>query len=88
MIAFLLYDFVITFGREVKLFWTRRFSGASFLFFANRYISLTFNVLSLVQFGNFNDQVCTHIVRVVPCSYCFALLGVRLAVCGAAFTLN
>ncbi|KAI0676125.1 hypothetical protein C8Q78DRAFT_1075057 [Trametes maxima] len=38
-----LYDFLITFGEEVRLFWGRKFTGASLLFFVNRYWTLLAN---------------------------------------------
>ncbi|KAI0730620.1 hypothetical protein C8Q76DRAFT_792771 [Earliella scabrosa] len=39
-IVFLLYEYTITIGQEVDLFWTRRFSGATILFIANKYLTL------------------------------------------------
>ena len=38
--AFFLYDSIITFDKEVELFWKRRFSGATALFVANKYLYL------------------------------------------------
>ncbi|RDX51236.1 hypothetical protein OH76DRAFT_1417317 [Lentinus brumalis] len=46
-IVFLLYEYTITFGREVDLFWTRRFSGATVLFLANKYITLLNHLFDL-----------------------------------------
>ena len=54
---FLIYDYVITFGREVEMFWRSKFTGASVLFFANRYVSLLFNTMGLVTLGRFTDEV-------------------------------
>ncbi|KAI0716577.1 hypothetical protein C8Q76DRAFT_616795, partial [Earliella scabrosa] len=53
--VFLIYDYVITFGREVDLFWTTKLTGASVLFFTNRYVTLLFNALGLVALGHFSD---------------------------------
>ncbi|TFK84135.1 hypothetical protein K466DRAFT_589157 [Polyporus arcularius HHB13444] len=62
--VFLMYDYVITFGQEVELFWTNRLTGATVLFFANRYISLLFDVMGLVEpFGRFSDQSCPRFVK-------------------------
>ena len=36
----LLYDYMITFDQEISLFWHKRFTGASFLFFFGRYLSI------------------------------------------------
>ena len=38
--AFLGYEHLITFDTEVTLYWKKQFSGASVLFFANRYLTL------------------------------------------------
>ena len=43
----LIYDYMITFGREVDAFWTRRFSGATVLFFSNKYLTLLNHLLDL-----------------------------------------
>ena len=34
------YDFIITFGDESGLFWKKRVTGASVLFFASRYLTI------------------------------------------------
>ena len=40
LLAFFLYDSIITFDKEVELFWKRRFSSATALFMANKYLYL------------------------------------------------
>ncbi|RPD53369.1 hypothetical protein L227DRAFT_589365 [Lentinus tigrinus ALCF2SS1-6] len=51
--VFLMYDYVINLGQEVELFWTTKLTGATALYFANRYITLLFVIMGLVQsFGN------------------------------------
>ena len=45
-----LYEFLITFGAEVNLFWRKRFTGASILFFINRYVVLFYNLFSMWSF--------------------------------------
>ena len=63
--VFLLYDDVITLGREVDMFWHSKLSGASALFFANRYITLLCNVLVLVEIGyHFSNEVRVYSVLV------------------------
>lgn len=37
----LMWHYLITFDKEFAFFWRQRFSGASALFFANRYLTLT-----------------------------------------------
>ena len=59
----LLYDYTITFGREVETFWMRRFSGATLLFFANKYISLLNHLFDLSLFIPIpvSDKVRPHL---------------------------
>ncbi|KAM5539508.1 hypothetical protein V8D89_006960 [Ganoderma adspersum] len=38
------YDYVLTIRREARLFWKRKVTAASFLFFANRYLALLYYV--------------------------------------------
>ncbi|TFK92465.1 hypothetical protein K466DRAFT_228471 [Polyporus arcularius HHB13444] len=54
------YDTIITFDQEVAYFWTaKRIGGASLLFFANKWISLTVYVMLLVSFASFpSDKLC------------------------------
>ncbi|KIJ15387.1 hypothetical protein PAXINDRAFT_11931 [Paxillus involutus ATCC 200175] len=50
--AILIYDYVLTFEREVRLFWQRpwpRLSWAFALFVANRYITLMVHVANVVE---------------------------------------
>ena len=61
--VFLIYDYVITFGREVDLFWTTKLTGASVLFFTNRYVTLLFNALGLVALGHFSDTKVRSLLR-------------------------
>ncbi|KAH9943180.1 uncharacterized protein BXZ73DRAFT_97233 [Epithele typhae] len=44
-IGLLAYDFAITFGQEVDLFWKRKTTLSSALFILNRYIPLTVNMI-------------------------------------------
>ncbi|KAI0711945.1 hypothetical protein C8T65DRAFT_739401 [Cerioporus squamosus] len=47
-----IYDAFVTFEREVACFWAKR-GGASLLFFANRWISMTLYIMVLVGFVTF-----------------------------------
>ncbi|RPD72578.1 hypothetical protein L226DRAFT_490110 [Lentinus tigrinus ALCF2SS1-7] len=49
-IVFLLYDYFLTLGREVRLFWTGTLTGASILFFSLRYATLLYEVLDIVEY--------------------------------------
>ena len=57
--VFLLYDFVITFGREVNLFWSSKVTGASVLLIIIRYYSI---VAEIVDFSKTR--------KVGPCNSC------------------
>ncbi|RDX41488.1 hypothetical protein OH76DRAFT_1489418 [Lentinus brumalis] len=68
-----IYDTFITFDREVGLFWTaKRISGASLLFYANRWIYMAYYVMGLVQFASFPSDK----VRVKPHNYCAMIVNV------------
>ncbi|PIL30401.1 hypothetical protein GSI_07587 [Ganoderma sinense ZZ0214-1] len=41
------YEYVITFGVEVDLFWGKEITGASIVFFLNRYLILAYNLVLL-----------------------------------------
>ena len=43
-LALYVYEYIITFGREVDLFWKRKITLAAVIFFASRYISLCFHL--------------------------------------------
>ncbi len=43
-----MYEYLITVGAEVELFWTRKITGATVLFLTNRYLVLFYN-LSLLR---------------------------------------
>ncbi len=45
--AFVVFDYLITFGQEVNLFWNRRFTGATLLFFVNRYVVLLLYTMNI-----------------------------------------
>ncbi|KAH9939055.1 uncharacterized protein BXZ73DRAFT_76201 [Epithele typhae] len=44
-----MYEYLVTLSDEVEYFWKRKFSGASILFFANRYITLAYLLFSLAS---------------------------------------
>jgi len=45
----LFYDYMLTFSRELRCIWGRKFSGATLLFFLNRYLTLIYRVLMVVD---------------------------------------
>ncbi|RDX51255.1 hypothetical protein OH76DRAFT_1481550 [Lentinus brumalis] len=48
-ITFVAWDYLLTFDREVKCFWSGRFTPACVLFFMTRYCSLVFNFLLMAS---------------------------------------
>ncbi|KAI0704509.1 hypothetical protein C8T65DRAFT_741064 [Cerioporus squamosus] len=60
--ALFIYDTFVTLDREVAFFWTAKWTGAPLLFFANKWISITFYTMDLVSFALFPSdkrQVCS-----------------------------
>nr|VWP02332.1 Surface protein PspC [Ganoderma boninense] len=55
-VALYIYDYMITFGREVELFWGRRFTGASVLFLLNRYLNLAHMIVVACNFATMSDR--------------------------------
>ncbi len=57
-VALFIYESIVTFDREVAHFWTAKRTGASLLFFANKWFSIIFYVMLLGQFSYFpSDKV-------------------------------
>ncbi|RDX52001.1 hypothetical protein OH76DRAFT_1400910 [Lentinus brumalis] len=62
-IVFFLYDYIITVGREVELFWTRKVTGASVLFFFIRYGTILYKILDLVVYAPVSDKSCSMLFQ-------------------------
>ncbi|KAH8115922.1 hypothetical protein DFH11DRAFT_1542729 [Phellopilus nigrolimitatus] len=59
--AILYYDYVLTFGDEVRFFWGRRANSVTLLFFLNRYLSVLGNVPVILQsFAGWSPEGCSH----------------------------
>ena len=52
-----MYEYIITIDYEVELFWKRRFTGSSALFFLNRYLRLWFYIAQLVFWASLSTPV-------------------------------
>ncbi|KAM5541401.1 hypothetical protein V8D89_004955 [Ganoderma adspersum] len=46
-ITLVIYEYLVTFTTEVQLFWARELTGASILFFINRYLMLLYIMAEL-----------------------------------------
>ena len=49
MVVLMMYEYLVTFSTEVQLFWAGEVTGASVIFFINRYMQLVYALLSLFQ---------------------------------------
>ncbi|RPD73182.1 hypothetical protein L226DRAFT_572616 [Lentinus tigrinus ALCF2SS1-7] len=61
--VFVCWEYAITLSDEVDLFWTRGFSGATALFFVNRYVVLAVNILNLIGYATLSDRSCSLLAR-------------------------
>ena len=48
--ALVVFEYIITFGTEVQLFWGRKVTGASMLFFVNRYMRLLYVLFCVTSY--------------------------------------
>ena len=48
LVVLFVYECLITFGDEVALFWTRRFTGATVLFVSNRALVMWAHVFTMI----------------------------------------
>ncbi|TBU39416.1 hypothetical protein BD309DRAFT_993785 [Dichomitus squalens] len=66
--AFIVYDYSITFDKEVEMFWqdmySKKLTGATALFLVNRYLVLILRIANLVGFVPMTDQKCALATRV------------------------
>ncbi|KAI0754063.1 hypothetical protein C8Q80DRAFT_1265773 [Daedaleopsis nitida] len=60
--SLVIYEYIITFGREVELFWHGRFTGAAALFYFNRYLNVVSNFYGLMQNVQTRDAVDCFVV--------------------------
>ena len=56
-VAFVAFEYLITFDQEVNLFWKRKITGATILFFFNRYIVLLLYVMNISGSGSLSKSV-------------------------------
>ncbi|KAM5541338.1 hypothetical protein V8D89_004892 [Ganoderma adspersum] len=72
VIALVIYEYLVTFGTEVQLFWGREVTGASVLFFVNRYMRL-FYVLSALR--SYRSPFITTTLVCASYEYTLKILG-------------
>ncbi|EMD37587.1 hypothetical protein CERSUDRAFT_154305 [Gelatoporia subvermispora B] len=81
----LFYDIALTFGDEVEKIWKQRFTGATVLWFMNRYLSPLGYIVIIVSFNdpNWGKSACNHYVL-----YPEALKIVTASAVGTIFILR
>ena len=52
-----LYDFALTTGDEVRLFWNRRISGSTALFMLNKWLNVLYFVCATTGYLKMSDAV-------------------------------
>ncbi|KAI0701122.1 hypothetical protein C8T65DRAFT_697122 [Cerioporus squamosus] len=61
--VFVVYEYIITFGLEVDLFWKRKLTGASVLFFLTRYLALLTIFFGMLEYVPTTDSSCAMVIR-------------------------
>ena len=56
-LAFIFLEYLFTFHQEVELYWRRKFTGASGLFFVNRYLLMSLTIIQIYGFFPMSDKV-------------------------------
>ncbi|KAI0326263.1 hypothetical protein GY45DRAFT_1329139 [Cubamyces sp. BRFM 1775] len=64
VMAFLAYEFFITFDSEVELFWMPKMTGAAALFICNRYLPLLGYFLVMCEYIPMSDSSCALMVKI------------------------
>lgn len=58
MTAFVLYDYIITTEEEVRLFWGKKLTGATMLFWLNKWLVILHYTVAAVSIVKVSDAVC------------------------------
>lgn len=56
-LALIFYEYAITIDNEVRLIWRRRITGASVIFFLNRYIMIADSIITIASFPAMSNLV-------------------------------
>lgn len=68
--ALLFYDYFLTFDKEIQLFWNRKLTGPSVIFYLNRYSMLVNAIAVILQYPTVIPQIpmvsiCATTVKLV-----------------------
>ncbi|KAI0730592.1 hypothetical protein C8Q76DRAFT_792748 [Earliella scabrosa] len=55
-LTFIFLEYLFTFHQEVELYWRRKFTGASGLFFVNRYLLISLTIIQIYGFFPMSDK--------------------------------
>ncbi|EIW59920.1 uncharacterized protein TRAVEDRAFT_20179 [Trametes versicolor FP-101664 SS1] len=84
------YEYLITLDQEVTLFWRRKWTGATVLFFATRYLGLlSFTILTAATYAPLSDKkLCLWLgpKSCTPLAYVQAYFSVSQYIAWAAFS--
>lgn len=62
-LVIVIYEYLVTLKEEITLFWMRKWTLATAIFFLNRYLVLLNNVMSIVGIVPWPDQVRHHLFK-------------------------
>ncbi|KAI0711168.1 hypothetical protein C8T65DRAFT_185592 [Cerioporus squamosus] len=83
--AFFIYEYFITFDREVELFWKGKMTGASIIFLLNRYLPLLTQLLYLTEYTTSTMSAKLRAVYQSRCCHCSrSILPLGLFLCTAS----
>ena len=57
-IVLILYEYIGTTGDEIRFFWRRKLTGATMLFWVNKWLAVALAVLDFVCLFQLSDTVC------------------------------
>ncbi len=73
--AVVFYEYVISFDDEVRLVWRRKITGASVIFFLNRYLLVLQSVITVASYWPVSNPVCLLTVCAQHDTYACASLA-------------
>ena len=77
--ALIVYEYLITLGPEIRLFWCRKFTTATVLFHLNRQITLLTCWFQVVWtfYGTTTIEVCSSVMKVSRSNLLFSCRGIE-----------
>lgn len=69
VVVLVIYEYLITFSTEVQLFWAGGVTGASVLFFVNRYMQLVYIMFGLFRMSPVINTVSVSLGKFAPLDY-------------------